>query len=283
MTCATSGTGCNLRPEEGLQDAVLRWYDQHARDLPWRRTRDPYAVLVSEVMLQQTQVARVAPRFEAWLERWPDVHALAGAAPADVLRAWVGLGYNRRALRLHECAAVVARDGWPRDAAGLRGLPGVGPYTAAAVATFAFGEVIAAVDVNHARVIGRICGLTDVPPRELAARAGTLVPADRPDAWNHALMDLGATLCRARSTVCDACPAAGHCASAGRVEIAPRSSTARVRFEDTDRYVRGRVIAALAEGLPLPGDVAAERLERALAGLARDGLVVREGDAVRLP
>lgn len=272
-------------PDAALQDAVLRWYDAHARDLPWRRTRDPYAVLVSEIMLQQTQVARVAPRFEAWLDRWPDVHALAAATPADVLREWVGLGYNRRALRLHECAQVVAREGWPRDAAGLRGLPGVGPYTAAAVAAFAFGEVAAAVDVNHARVVSRVCALDDAPPRVLAARALELVPADRPDAWNHALMDLGATICRARTADCPACPARAACASADAVRIAPRATTGRpaVRFEDTDRYVRGRVIAALADGNPLPGEVGGERLERALAGLERDGLVVRDGHEVRLP
>ncbi|UUY02800.1 A/G-specific adenine glycosylase [Svornostia abyssi] len=275
----------NPSPDAALQDTLLRWYDAHARDLPWRRTRDPYAVLVSEIMLQQTQVARVAPRFEAWLERWPDIHALAAATPADVLREWVGLGYNRRALRLRECAQVVARDGWPRDAAGLRGLPGVGPYTAAAVAAFAFGEVVAAVDVNHARVVSRVCALGDAPPRVLAARAQELVPPDRPDAWNHALMDLGATICRARSADCPACPVRAACASAGAVRFAPRPAAGRpaVRFEDTDRYVRGRVIAALAAGDALPGDVGEERLERALAGLAQDGLVVRDGREVRLP
>src|SRR3954451_16055332 len=117
---------------------LLRWYEGERRDLPWRRTRDRYAILVSEVMLQQTQVARVVPRYEAWLARWPDAPSLAAAPLADVLGAWVGLGYHRRALRLREACAVVARDGWPPDAAGLRALPGVGPYTAAAVASFAF-------------------------------------------------------------------------------------------------------------------------------------------------
>lgn len=271
--------------DAALQEAILRWYDGHARDLPWRRTRDPYAILVSEFMLQQTQVARVIPRYEAWLARWPDAAALAGAARADVLRAWVGLGYNRRAIRLHECAQVVARDGWPADAAGLRALPGVGPYTAAAVATFAFDEPVAAVDVNHERVVARATGLVDARPRELAARAAALVPPDRAAAWNHALMDLGATICRARSADCDACPAAAVCASAGRVQIPPRRAkgSPAPKFEDTDRYVRGRVVAALAGGAPLPVEVGEERLERALAGLERDGLIVREDGRVRLP
>ena len=135
-----------------LQAAVLEWYRADRRDLPWRLTRDPYAILVSEVMLQQTQVARVVPRYEAWLERWPDAASLAAASPAEVLTEWVGLGYNRRALRLREACVVVARDGWPRDAAGLRALPGIGPYTAAAVASFAFDEQVAAVDTNVSRV-----------------------------------------------------------------------------------------------------------------------------------
>ena len=131
---------------------MLAWYDAGGRDLPWRRTRDPYAILVSEVMAQQTQVARVLERYERWLERWPTAAALAAASPAEVLTEWVGLGYNQRALRLRAACAIVARDGWPRDSAGLRALPGVGPYTAAAVASFAFGERVAAVDTNVRRV-----------------------------------------------------------------------------------------------------------------------------------
>src|SRR5204863_5711700 len=136
---------------------------------------------------------RVVAYYERWLARWPSPAALVAASPGDVLTEWVGLGYNRRALRLREACAIVARDGWPRDAAGLRALPGVGPYTAAAVASFAFGEVAAAVDVNHRRVVSRVCGLVEAPAREIEARAEALVPAFRPDAWNHALMDLGAT------------------------------------------------------------------------------------------
>jgi A/G-specific adenine glycosylase len=256
-----------------LQDALLTWYLRVARDLPWRRTTDPYAILVSEVMLQQTQVARVVPRHEAWLTRWPDEAALAAAPTAEVLGAWVGLGYNSRALRLQAACRVVARDGWPPDAAGLRALPGIGPYTAAAVASFAFGEQVAAVDTNVARVAARIGAGT---PAEL-------LPPGRAPEWNQAMMELGATVCRARAADCDACPLTAWCASAGAVEVAARAPAgSRERFEDTNRWVRGRIVEALSAGEPLP-DIAPERLEPALAGLERDGLVVRDDRGVRLP
>ena len=255
-----------------VTDALLRWYDEQGRDLPWRRTRDPYAVLVSEVMLQQTQVARVVPRYEAWLERWPDAAALATASPSDVLREWVGLGYNRRALRLRDACVAVARDGWPVTASGLRALPGVGPYTAAAVASFAFDEQVAAVDVNVARVSTR-----------LGTEPATLVPEGRAASFNHAMMDLGATICTAHRARCEACPVARLCPSEGVVAAPVARGSARQRFEDTDRFARGRIVAALAAGEALPGGLGKERTERALAGLVRDGLVVRDGDAVRLP
>jgi A/G-specific adenine glycosylase len=220
-------------------------------------------------MLQQTQVARVVPRYEAWIERWPDAGALAAAPVADVLRAWVGLGYNRRALRLREAAVVVARDGWPDD---LRTLPGVGPYTAAALGAFAFGRDEVALDTNLRRVLERTGG-------------ALVLPAGQAVAFNNAIMDLGATVCTARRPRCEACPLA-----CGWTPPAPASGTAaaprrpRTRFEDTDRYVRGRVVAALAAGAAPPAGVGEERLERALAGLERDGLVVRDrGGAVRLP
>ena len=255
-----------------VTDALLAWYVAQGRDLPWRRTRDPYAILVSEVMLQQTQVARVVPRYLAWLDRWPEAASLAAAPPSDVLREWVGLGYNRRALRLRDACAVVARDGWPRTVEGLRALPGVGPYTAAAVASFAFDEQVAAVDVNVARVASRL-------GREVDA----LLPAGRAAAFNHAMMDLGATICTARRPSCGACPVAARCVSAGAVAAPPRPGKARQRFQDSDRFARGRIVAALAAREPLPEGLGAERTERAVAGLLRDGLVVRDGDEIRLP
>jgi A/G-specific adenine glycosylase len=263
-------------------EAILDWYAEVRRHLPWRRTQDPYRILVSEVMLQQTQVARVVPYYEAFLARFPDAAALASAPVADVLRLWSGLGYNRRALALQAAARVVARDGWPVDAAGLQALPGIGPYTAAAVASFAFGEQVAAVDTNVRRVIERLDRRTRAAAA-LARRAGALFPDGRAADWNQALMELGATVCGARAPLCDACPALA-CRSRG---LPPRAAPARrgpaVRFEETDRFVRGRVVAALAAGEALPEGIAAERLERALAGLERDGLVVRSGTTVALP
>lgn len=249
------------------REAILAWYGDAARDLPWRRTDDPYAILVSEVMLQQTQVARVVPRFEAWLDRWSTPAALAAADRRDVLGAWVGLGYNSRAVRLQQACAVVARDGWPPDARGLRALPGVGPYTAAAVASFAFGERVAAVDTNVVR-IGERLGL---------GTPDTLLPDDdRVATWNQAAMELGATVCRARAADCARCPAARWCRSAGRVVVPPRAPRGtRTRFQDTDRFVRGRIVAALARDAPWPEQIEAARIERAIDGLVRDGLVVR--------
>jgi A/G-specific adenine glycosylase len=218
-------------------------------------------------MLQQTQVARVVPRFEAWLRRWPTAAALAAAPVADVLGAWVGLGYNRRALRLREACAVVARDGWPED---LRTLPGIGPYTAAAVGAFAFGRDELPVDTNVARVLART-GWT---------------PARTPPELGQAVMELGAVVCRARDAACDVCPVASGCASAGAVVVAPRGRAGdgvrRERFEDSNRWVRGRVIEALAAGGDLPEGIELERLERAIDGLVRDGLLQRDSDGLRL-
>ena len=241
-------------------------------------------MLVAEVMLQQTQAGRVIPYFERFLARFPDERALAVAPTADVLGAWSGLGYNRRALALQRAARTVTAEGWPRDEAGLRRLPGVGSYTAAAVASFAFGAQVPAVDTNARRVIERV-DRRQRGPAELRRRAAALLPPRRAARFNHAIMDLGATVCTARAPRCDACPLAGACRSRGRIAAPPSPGRApRVRFEETDRYVRGRVLAALVRGAPpRPPGVAQAQLRRALDGLERDGLIVREGAQVGLP
>jgi A/G-specific adenine glycosylase len=249
---------------------LLRWYARVRRPLPWRATRDPYALLVSEVMLQQTQAARVVPYYEAFLHRFPDPAALAAAAPRDVLAAWSGLGYNRRALALQRAAAVVAEHGWPDD---LTELPGVGPYTAAAVGSFAWGRQEVAVDTNVRRVLERHDAVQR-RPAALAARGRELVPAGEASAFNQAMMELGATVCRPRAPRCGDCPVRAGCAGGPTTQ---RRRGAE-RFEDTDRWARGRVVAALVGGERVPAVD-----ERILAGLERDGLIVRGPDGVRLP
>jgi A/G-specific adenine glycosylase len=256
--------------------ALLEWYERVRRPLPWRGTRDPYALLVSEVMLQQTQALRVVPYFERWLERFPDAASLAAAPVRDVLVLWSGLGYNRRALALQNAARVVAVDGWPSD---LTELPGVGPYTAAAVASFAWDVQVACVDTNVRRVLERRDGVVRTAGG-LSARANELLPRGRAATFNQAMMELGATVCRPRAPLCDVCPVAAGCA--GPLAVPPSPRKPAVRFEDTDRWARGRVLAALLSGEDAPVDQ--ERRERALAGLERDGLIVREpGGGVRLP
>jgi A/G-specific adenine glycosylase len=255
-------------------DALLAWYDRVRRPLPWRATRDPYALLVSEVMLQQTQAARVVSYYDRWLRRFPDPGALAAAPARDVLAAWSGLGYNRRALALQVAAREIAAHGWPGD---LTTLPGVGPYTAAAVGSFAWDRQVAAIDTNVRRVMRRREGPRG--PVDLARRVGELLPPGRAATFNQAMMELGATVCRPRAPHCGRCPVAAGCG--GHVEPGPRRRAA-TPFEATDRWARGRIVAALLAGEPLP--VGGERRERALAGLERDGLVVRARDGrVRLP
>jgi A/G-specific adenine glycosylase len=225
---------------------VLDWYDAAARDLPWRRPGvDAWAVLVCEVMSQQTPVARVVPRWLAWLERWPTPTALADAPAGEAVRMWDRLGYPRRALRLHEAATVVRdrHDGIvPTTSEGLLGLPGVGPYTAAATAAFAHGERVVVLDVNIRRVLARLHGAVDLlpgaPTRAETARARALLPEDpaRSVRWNAAVMELGATVCTARSPRCDACPVRASCAWALAAHGAPGSEAGRT----VDGAVRGR-------------------------------------------
>ena len=229
---------------------VLAWFEESGRDLPWRATRDPYRVLVAEVLAQQTQAARAAAAWPRFLERFPDVHALAAAAPAEVLRAWQGLGYNRRALALHRTArAVQERGGWPDTVEELAALPGIGPYTARAVACFALEHRVAPVDTNVARVLAR--SLTGADPAQLtpAARqrlADLAMPEGQPWAWSSALMDVGALHCRPRPR-CQGCPLAPSCRwRALGPDAPPPRPRAQAPFVTSDRRWRGAVVRALA-------------------------------------
>ncbi|MBD0291601.1 MAG: A/G-specific adenine glycosylase [Thermoleophilia bacterium] len=237
-----------------MEAALARWYAAHGRDLPWRRTRDPYAILVSEVMLQQTQVARVVERWSGWLERWPTVNALAEAPRADVIRAWQGLGYNRRALSLHRAAEIVARDGWPDD---LTALPGVGRYTADAVGLFAFARDALPVDTNVQRVLERT-----------GARFGA--------ASAQALFDLGATVCVARVPRCTVCPLAFACPSRG-ARFAPRRR--QPPFPGSFRERRARTLRLVAQRPRRLAELDAEAVD----ALVRDALVRVAGGRVQLP
>lgn len=284
-------------------DALLGWFARERRDLPWRATRDPWAVLVSELMLQQTQVARVLPRYAEFLARWPTPAACAAASVGDVVGAWAGLGYNRRAVNLHRCAVVVVEDHGgvlPVDLADLLDLPGIGPYTARAVLAFAHeADGVGVLDVNAARVLARWEG-RPLRPKEAQAAADAAVPVGEGWAWNQAMLDLGATVCRARSPRCEACPVAGDCAwgRAGRPDPDPAVGSAGVSgrqstFEGSDRQGRGRLVDALRLG-PVASAVLAstmgwpddpERAARVAATLVADGLaeVDAKTGGLRLP
>lgn len=293
---------------------LLEWYERNGRShLPWRLTRDPYRVLVSEFMLQQTQVDRVLPKYEAFVERFPDLAALASASTADVLRMWKGLGYNSRAVRLKQIAvAVIERFAgvMPSDEQTLRTLPGIGPYTVAAVRAFAFDRDDAALDTNVRRVTHRVLHGIEHPPAvpqtQLDADARALVPSGRGHDWNSAMMDLGATICTARAPKCLLCPLKPACAAApidasGLEEARVRNSRKRspqenIPFEQTTRYARGRIVDRLRELpagkrislLDLHDDVTsrigrtAEELEALITALERDGVVTTRGKAVAL-
>lgn len=273
-----------------VRRAVLRWYAGQARDLPWRRTRDPYAVLVSEVMLQQTQAGRVAGRFERFMASFPTVEALAAAPPAAVLAEWSGLGYNRRAPALQRTAREVALHGWPNDVAGLHRLPGVGPYTARAVASLAFGEAAGAVDTNVRRWLLRRFGTPGSAAGLQALADGLARQARSPDeaaTWTHASMELGAVVCLARRPRCGACPIAAACPSRDRAAHVPVRR--QPPFGGSMRQRRGGLIRALsnAPGHELPmasarTAIGAHGFDRIVAGLERDGLVSRAGGVLRL-
>jgi len=265
-----------------MRRLLLSWYQKAGRDLPWRKTQDPYAIVLSEVMLQQTQVDRVRPKWEAWLLLFPTWASLAHAKTADVLKAWSGLGYNRRALMLQKLAATVEERGsFPQDEEAMRDLPGIGPYTAAAVAAFAFRiKGSAPVDTNIDRVLRRVFGYHKKDAKAVAALAKEVVPANVAS-WNHALMDLGASKCTARKPQCETCPLRVICASypcKGDDIVKVKQK----KFEGSDRMYRGRLLKALHENgvlrrknlkkeIGLSDEV---RIQRILDGLKKDGFIM---------
>ena len=271
------------------------------RDLPWRRTRDPWAVLVSEAMLQQTQVARVVPRWHAFLERFATPAACAAATTGDVVAAWSGLGYNRRAVALRAAAAAcVERHGGavPATLAELQALPGVGPYTARAVLAFAFEQDVGVIDVNAARVLARAVAGRRLAAREAQVLADASVPPGSGWAWNQAVLDLGATVCRKTAPACGLCPVDRWCRWRDQGGPDPAKGSAgtggtQSTFAGSDRQGRGRLVAALLAGPVAPADVAGacgwpgdpERAARVAASLVADGLAVREEGTglLRLP
>ncbi len=265
------------------REDLLTWYHSVRRDFPWRHTTDPYRILVSEIMLQQTQAARVVPFYERFVERYPDVDALADADLAEVLSLWKGLGYPSRARRLREAARVITSHGWPDSAAALESLPGVGPYTAAAVASFAFGEHIGVIDTNVRRVVSRWHGVPLSGRRLQQAVDEELAPPA--DQWNQAVMELGAMVCHPRRPRCADCPVAESCIDPGAYQPPPRQSP----FNGSDRQKRGRVLAALVDGGPTDlatvatsTAIGSDRLARVVETLEEDGLVLVEGGRIRL-
>jgi A/G-specific adenine glycosylase len=275
--------------------ALLKWYGPRARPLRIRTTREPWSILVSEIMAQQTQIVRVDEAWAGFMDRYPTPSALAQAPTAEVLRAWAGLGYNRRALNLRRAAGVIADEHGgrvPSSVAELEELPGVGPYTSRAIAAIAFGQPVAAVDTNVRRVVGRVTGRT-LAPSALQAEADAWVDTADPATWTHATMELGATVCLARRPRCEACPVSRWCASVGRVEPArSQAAASSVPFEHTTRWLRGRIIDRLRtlddgtwEHPPRSiGRHDEAAVAAAITALEREGLLERRPDgAVRLP
>jgi A/G-specific adenine glycosylase len=311
----TSGVDARLQPVTERPTARVRalgksieWWGSNGGgttrrdDLPWRSTRDPWAVLVSETMSQQTQLSRVVPAYHRFLGLFPDPSGCASAPLGDVLIAWEGMGYNRRARDLHRTARIVVAEhggAVPDDLEALLALPGVGPYTARAVLAFAFERDVGVIDTNAGRILSRAVSGSRLRPAAAQALVDAMVPAGRGWSFGQALLDLGATVCTARAPACPACPLRRRCAwsGAGHPDPDPASGSAGVsfaqsRFAGSDRQGRGRLVAALRRG-PLPAEVPATaagwpddaaRAGRIAEGLVAEGLAVRDGTGtMRLP
>ena len=284
---------------DGIRSGLLSWWPEHARPLPWRDTRDPWAVLVSEVMAQQTQVDRVIPRWLEFLERFPSPDETASAPLSDILRLWSGLGYNSRGKRLHEAARVLVAEHesqLPESLPALLELPGVGPYTARAILAFAFERDVAVLDTNVGRVLARLVGRT-LGASEAQTLADALVPTGAGWAWNQALLDFGAIVCRKTEPGCHSCPLCRLCHFGNDQEgVDPASgsfgvSTKQSKFEGSDRQGRGRLMKALVQG-PIRHEALAdtmgwpaefERASTVAQDLIHEGLIETTVDGYRLP
>lgn len=266
-----------------LQTAVLQWYAKEGRKLPWRETTDLYKILVSEMMLQQTQVERVVPKYVEFLEKFPDANTLAAAAPGAVIEAWAGLGYNRRALYLQQAVQGLM------EGQRLEDLPGVGEYTAAALHAFARNEDVPVLDTNVRRVVGRIFfGRKDAPLEGIQGKARELVPPGRSREWHNALMDVGSLFCASEKPKCAACPAKGFCAYVKKPAKEESTASKQGKFEGSPRFYRGKIVARLRQEKAmsvarLEKEFPRSMVTKALAGLAKDGLVKMDGKQVRLP
>lgn len=280
-----------------LRSTLLEWWPEVARDLPWRHTRDPWLVLVSEVMSQQTQVGRVIPKWTAFVDRFPTPADAAAVPAGDLISMWVGLGYNRRALMLHSCAVeIVERHGGlvPDTLDELLALSGIGPYTARAVMAFAFEADVGVLDTNIGRVLARVGG-GPLDQRRAQQWADRLVPTGRSWEWNQAFLDFGAKICQKRTPQCEQCPILTLCRWQGSGDD-PAVGSAGVsapqsKFEGSDRQGRARLVAKLGQG-PMPVSQAretlgfgndSERVDRVLASLLSDGMVIAVGDSLSLP
>jgi A/G-specific adenine glycosylase len=297
---------------EQLQQHLFSWYHQAVRDFPWKDTQDPYHIFVSEMMLQQTQAERVAPRYTAFLETFPTLESLANAPPAEVIRLWAGLGYNRRAVHMQQSAAIVCEQyggAFPQDVAELQRLPGIGAYTAGAIACFAFGQDVVFLDTNIRRVLRRCFrGEPPDPPtdREILALSREYLPTGQGRLWNLSVMELGAQQCTAKNPTCQQCPIRAYCVAFADRRATPlpspppaairprRIAEQREPFVGSNRYYRGRLVAALCDAAPgeaislsqlgshLKPDYHADDLpwlQNLVAGLVQDRLI--EFDAAR--
>jgi A/G-specific adenine glycosylase len=297
-----------LRNVARIRRALFAWHTEHALKAPWRESGHPYECLVAAVMAQQTQMSRVMPSYERFVAAFPTLEALAAASTGDVIRVWAGMGYNQRAVRLHRAARQIAARGWPRTGAELEKIDGIGPFTAAIIASFAFGEAAACVDTNVRRVLGRLAGDEMIDGQRLQALADATMARDAPARWNQALMDYGARVCGPRPK-CQECVVANWCASRERY-AAPRIAEARptyrarrakkpeAPYEGSTRFYRGRIIEALCALSP-GGSIAIEELPSIIAdghmapsvaetrelvsALERHGLAVARRGRVSLP